>query len=149
MKLKTLAMTLALTASAVLANDALTAITDHAKDLQGDYARMAQTLKNKDFALQDLQRDLNAIGEQLEQLQTLASQFEESAASLTDAQRKHWEGTKEVITLLDIFHDRKSEMLNGDNPRKKRKELKNEAERNAYRSSVLYDRASQLVEAIN
>lgn len=149
MKLTTFALTFTLTATVVMANDHLLAIGNHAKELQGAYAHMAETLKNKNFALQDLQRDLHAVGEQLEQLKVLASAFEDSAAGLTEAQREHWEATKEVITLLDIFHARKSELLNSDNPRKKRNQLKTEAERNAYRSSILHDRASQLVETMD
>lgn len=148
MKIRNLAMTLALTASAVFANDHLNQIAGTAKELQSDFSRMAQTLKNKNFAAEELKRELEALRGHVDQLKATAEEFEAANPNLTGQHEKDWKMAKELIALVDIFHSQKAELLN-DNPAKNRKMLKAQAEGLAKRSTVLRDTALRLAQSLS
>ncbi len=127
MKLQTLALTLALTASAAFANDHMTQIAAEARELRSDYQKMTVTLKNKNFPERELQDELKLAEEELEKIRGHMTQFEASKPTLTPAQAKDWKTTQDLVVLLDIFHGRKAVLLEGDNPHKRRGELRAEA----------------------
>jgi cytochrome c556 len=149
MKIRNLAITLALTASAVFANDHLNQIAGTAKELQSDFSMMAQTLKNKNFAAEELKRELEALRGHVDQLKATADEFEAANPSLSGQHEKDWKLAKELIALVDIFHSQKAEMLNGDNPAKNRKMLKAQAEGLAKRSTVLRETALRLAQSLS
>ncbi len=119
-----LALTLALTASAAFANDHLTKIADHARNLATDYRRMADTLKNKDFAPHELKQELQEAEAALSNVKTLLAEYSATGPNLNAAQQKDWQLTQDLVTLLDIFHGSKTELLSEANAQKKRSDIR-------------------------
>jgi hypothetical protein len=143
-KLNTLALTLALTASAAFANDHLTQVAAHARGLAEDYRKMTITLKDKTFAPAELQKELQAADSDLGKIKTLLAEYAATGPKWNAAQAKDWQLTQDLVVLLDIFHTRKSDLLTGDNPSKKRKEIRTEAQGLMTRATLLEQAAKRL-----
>lgn len=112
MKLKKLFITTALAASTVFANDHMIQIRDHAGKLGKEFQDIQATLKNKQFNVADVQRKVETIDGDIESMKKLSAQFEVANPSMTT--NKDWMQAKEVLTLINMFHEQKSQMLTAD-----------------------------------
>lgn len=144
MKLTTLALTLALSATAALANDHMKEIAAEARELGSDYQKMAKTLKDKNFPERELLEELKLAETELEKIQGHMSAFQASKPALGPAQTKDWKTTQDLVQLLDIFHGRKAVLLEGDNPHKRRADLLAEAQALVTRANMLVQTATRL-----
>ena len=59
-------------------------------------------------------------------------------------QQKDWQMVQDLVKLLEIFQDRKVELLSGDNPHKQRKSIRDHAEALVTRASLLEQAALRL-----
>jgi hypothetical protein len=143
-KITTLALSLALSASAAFANDQLVQVAAHARDLAEDYRKMSVTLKDKNFAPADLQQELQAADTDLGKIKTLLADYAASSPKWNDAQLKDWKRAQDLVVLLDVFHTRKADLLTGDNPIKKRKQIRLEAQSLETRATMLEQAAKRL-----
>lgn len=141
---KTLALTLALTASAAFANDHMTQIAAEARELAADYKKMTITLKDKNFPERELQEELKVAEMELEKIQAHMVQFGALGLTLTPAQVKDWKTAQDLVQLLDVFHGRKSVLLEGGDPHKNRAQLLAEAQGLLTRANMLADVAKRL-----
>ncbi len=142
--LSSIALTLALTASAAFANDHLTQIAGHARELAADYGKMTQTLKNKNFAPAELQQELQAADSDLGTIKTLMAEYAATEPKLNAAQAKDWKLTQDLVVLLDVFQTVKSELLAGDSPTSKRKEIQAHSQGLVTRAKMLEKTAMRL-----
>jgi hypothetical protein len=140
----TLALTLTLSASAALANDHLNQIATHARGLAEDYRKMTVTLKDKNFPASDLKQELQEADAELDKVKGLLSEFTATNPSFSGTQQKDWKMVQDLVKLLEIFQDRKTELLSGDNPHKQRKSIQAEAEALVTRASLLQQAALRL-----
>jgi hypothetical protein len=109
-----LLITTALAAPALRADTHLTQIRDRAVKLNNDFKAVDRELRSKQFNLATVTGKVDLIDEDINQLKRLSSSFEASNPKLNPTAVKEWQSIKETIALLDIFHDRKAEMLKGD-----------------------------------
>ena len=140
----TLALTLTLSASAALANDHLNQIASHARGLAEDYRKMTVTLKDKKFPAADLKQELQEADAQLDKVKGLLSEFSATNPNFSGVQQKDWQMVQDLVKLLEVFQDRKVELLSGDNPHKQRKNIRNHAEALVTRASLLEQAALRL-----
>jgi hypothetical protein len=131
----------ALTAAVALANEHLTQIRDHARQLEQDFQNIQSLVKNKNFDTADLQSRLGNTSESVAKLKTLMNEFESSSPHLTNTH--DWKTTKDMATLIEIFHAQKIELASGDT-RKNRAMLKSHAEGLAKRAALLHRSADNL-----
>ncbi len=124
-----------LAASAAFANDQLTQMRDHAKTLHQEFTQLQSAVKNRNFDVQTIQNRMNELDANIEKLKSIAAEFESSAPS-NIAASSDWKLTKELIQLLDMFHEQKMELLNGD-LRKNHGLVKVHAEGLARRAEIL------------
>lgn len=143
-RMTTLAVTLALSAAAALANDHMTQIATEARELASDYRKMTATLKDKNFPERELQEELKAADVELEKIRGHMAQFEAAKLTLTPAQAKDWKRVQDLVLLLDVFHGRKAVLLEGDNPHRRRNELRAEAQALLTRATGLAETARRL-----
>jgi hypothetical protein len=139
-----LALTLAITASAAFANDHMTQIAAEARELASDYKKMTITLQDKNFPERELQEELKVAEIELEKIQGHMGQFSEAAPILNAAQVKDWKTAQDLVQLLDIFHGRKSVLLEGGDPHTNRAKLLAEAQALLTRANMLADVAKRL-----
>jgi seryl-tRNA synthetase len=142
--LMTLALTLTLTASAALAGDHMSQIANHARDLATDYRKMTVTLKDKRFPTQDLQQEMKEADVALAKVKELVAEYAAMNPNLSAAQQKDWKMVQDLVTLLTVFQDRKTELLAGDNPHKKRGVIQGEALALVTRATLLEQTALRL-----
>lgn len=135
--LQYLAMTVTLTASSAFASEHLNQVASHAREMAADYKKMTETLKNKNFPVAELRQEIQDAEEALEKVKTLLAEFQSAHPSVAAAQSKDWKLTQDLVTLLGIFHDRKAELLSGDNPHQKRSSIRNEAQGLVTRATML------------
>ena len=141
----TLALTLTLSASAALANDHLNQIASHARGLAEDYRKMTVTLKDKKFPAGDLKQELQEADTELEKVKGLLSEFSATNPNFSGVQQqKDWQMVQDLVKLLEIFQDRKVELLSGDNPHKQRKSIRDHAAALVTRASLLEQAALRL-----
>ena len=140
----TFAMTLALTASAAFANDHMIQVAAEARELASDYKKMTITLKDKNFPERELQEELKAAENELEKIEGHMMEFSVAALTLTPSQSKDWKLAQDLVKLLDIFHGRKSVLLEGGDPHKKRSAILAEAQALLTRANTLADVAKRL-----
>jgi hypothetical protein len=138
----TLALTLALSATAAMANDHLSQIRDHARSLEQEFRGIQMTVKSKDFQPEAVRSRLEAAGAGVEKLKELVAGVESSNSAVTA--NPEWKRTKDLVTLLEVFHGRKADLLQGD-PRKNRSMLKATAEGLAQRAAMLQKSAGKLL----
>lgn len=112
MKFTQLFITTALAASTAFANDHLTQIRDQAGRLGKEFQDIRTTLKDKQFNVPEMQGRVNTIDGNIENLKKLSAQFEEANPSMTAS--KDWIQAKEVMLLINMFHEQKSQMLGAD-----------------------------------
>mgnify|MGYP000873095469 CR=1 FL=1 len=148
MNLNKLLVTTVFTAAAVFANDHLNEIAGTAKQLESDFGVIARTLKNKKFATDELKRDVEAARPHVDRLKAAADQFEAANPSLSERQKAEWSKTKELIALVDIFHSRKSELLDSGAAAKNRKLLEAKAKGLVHRSTMLRESAQKLSQGL-
>jgi ABC-type transporter Mla subunit MlaD len=139
-----LAMMLALSASAAFASDHLNQIANHARELATDYRKMTVTLKDKNFAAHELRQELKDADEALAQVKELVGQYEATQPNLNAAQQKEWKKLQDLVALLAIFQDRKNELLSDSNPQKQRKSAQAEAQALVTRATMLEQTARRL-----
>lgn len=142
-----LVIALSLASTAAFANEHLKEIAGSAKTLHQEFLQIRTVLKSKDFSADTLRQNLTQIEPHLTQLRTLASKFEETKPALSGEVAKQWNTTKEMIELLNMFHQRKAELLQ-ENPSKNRGLLRLEAERLAHRANVLHQSANRLASTL-
>ena len=147
MKLTQLAITTVLAASAAFANEHLTQIRDQAGKLGQEFRDIGVTVKNKNFNIVDVQNRVNAIDADIESLKKSAAEFEAAKHSLTANGDKDWKLSKDIIHLIDIFHEQKSQMLSGE-PKKMRSLIQAQAEGLAKRASKLQETSNRLLRTI-
>jgi hypothetical protein len=140
----TLALTLAISASAAFANDHLSQIASHARDLASDYRKMTVTLKNKNFPAADLRQELQDAEAEVSKLKALVDEYGATSPNLNDIQQKDWKQVQNLVKLLEVFQDRKSELLAGDNPHKQRNKIHAEAQALVTRATLLEQAALRL-----
>lgn len=140
----TLALTLTLSASAALANDHLNQIASHARGLADDYRKMTVTLKNKNFPVADLKQELQEADAALDKVNGLLTEYSASNPSFNAAQQKDWKLVQDLVKLLEVFQDGKTELLSGDNPHKQRSKIQRHAEALVTRASLLEQAALRL-----
>ena len=134
MKLTQLFITTALAASTVFANDHLTQIRDHAGRLGKEFLDIQTALKDKQFNVAEMQGRINTIDGDIENLKKLSAQFEEANPSKRAS--KDWMQAQEVLTLINMFHERKSQMLGAD-ARSMRTQIQDHAKNLAIRALFL------------
>lgn len=142
--IRTLALTLAFTASAAFANDHLTQIAGHARELAQDYGKMTQTLKNKNFAPQELLQQVQAVDADVAKIKTLLGEFAATNPEFSALQAKDWKLTQDLVVLLDVFHNRKTELLSGTNAQQDRKKILAESQAVVTRATMLEKAALRL-----
>ena len=147
MKLTQLAITTVLAASAAFANDNLTQIRDQAGKLSQEFRDIGVTLKNKNFNTVEVQNRVNAIDAGIESLKKSTVEFEAAKHSLTANGDKDWKLSKDIIHLIDIFHEQKSQLLSGD-PQKMRSQIRDQADGLAKRASMLQETSNRLLQTI-
>jgi hypothetical protein len=139
-----LVVSLACSASMALANDPLTQIAQHARELASDYRKMTVTLKDKNFATQDLQEELREADVALAKVKELLAEHAATNPAYLGSKQKDWKLTQDLVTLLNIFQSRKAELLAGDNPHKKRNTIRDEAQGLVTRATMLEKAALRL-----
>jgi hypothetical protein len=100
-----------LTAVGALANDHLVQIRDEARNLEREFRAMHAAAKAKNFQATDLQEKVTATGTQVARLKSLSEEFEASNPKASSV--PEWKQTKDLITLLEIFHGQKSQAVAG------------------------------------
>jgi cell division septum initiation protein DivIVA len=146
--LRYLALSVALTASSAFANGHLDQVAAHARELAADYKKMVETLRNKNFPVSELRQELQDAEEALAKVKDLLAEFQAANPGIATAQPKDWKLTQDLVTLLDIFHDRKAELLSGDNPWKKRTSIRNEAQGLVTRATMLEQAVLRLARSV-
>jgi hypothetical protein len=141
------ALTLALSAPAAFANDHLTKIAGHARDLATDYRKMSDTLKDKNFAPVELKQELQEAESTLTQVRTLLAEYTATNPQFSGVQLKDWKLTQDLVTLLELFHDRKNELLEESNAQKKRGEIRAHSQGLLNRANMLEAAALRLTGA--
>ena len=147
MKFTQLAIATVLAASATFANEHLTQIRDQAGKLGQEFRDIGVTVKNKNFNTVEVQNRVNAIDTDIESLKKSAAEFEAANHSLTANGDKDWKLSKDIIHLIDVFHERKSQMLSGD-PKKMRSLIRAQAEGLVKRASTLQETSNRLLRTI-
>ena len=141
-KMRNLAITLALSAVGAFANDHLTQIRDLAGTLEKEFRGIHVAVKDKNFNTADVRKRVEATDADVEKLKTLAADFETSSPSL--ATGPDWKTTKELVALIGIFHDQKSQLLEGD-VTKNRGLLRGQADGLAKRAAMLQESAARML----
>lgn len=141
MTIRTLAMTLALTASAAFANDHLNQIRNHARTLEDEFRGMQSLVKAKKLDAADLQSRLSWTQEQVGKLQALAQEFEAANPQATSS--PDWKKTKDLVALLGIFHEQKTQAATAGN----KGLLKAHLDSQILRAAKLQAAASQALES--
>ncbi len=131
-----------LTAMNAAANDHLGVIRDHATVLHREFRGIEQLAKKKSTPITDLQTRVNATAERVEQLKKAVTDFESASPHLTA--HPDWKRAKELVTLIDVYHSLKAQLLAGGSV-KDRGLLKAHAGGLARRSSVLLETTDRLV----
>lgn len=144
MKLARIAMTMLLAASAAFASDHLTQIRDQAGKLSQEFRDIGAMVKNRNFNTAEVQNRVNVIDADIEGLKRLAGEFETANPSLVTTGNKDWKLAKDLIHLIDIFHEQKAEILKGD-PKKQRSLLRGHAQGLAKRAFMLQETSSRLL----
>ena len=147
MKLTQLAITTVLAASAAFANEHLTQIRDQAGKLGQEFRDIHVTVKNKNFNTVEVQNRVNAIDADIESLKKSAAAFEAAKHSLTANGDKDWKLSKDIIHLIDVFHEQKSQLLSGD-PKKMRSMIRAQVDGLAKRASMLQETSNRLLRTI-
>lgn len=140
--LRTLALTFAMSATAVMANDHLSQIRDHARSLEQEFRGIQTAVKSKDFQPDAVRSRLENTGAGVQKLKELVAGVESSSPNV--AANPEWQRTKDLVALLDIFHERKAELLGGD-VKKNRSLMKATAEGLAMRAAMLEKSAGKLL----
>ena len=144
MKFTQLAIATVLAASAAFANEHLTQIRDQAGKLAKEFRNIGVMVENKNFNTVEVQNRVNAIDADIESLKKSAAEFEAANHSLTANGDKDWKLSKDIIHLIDVFHEQKSQMLSGD-PKKMRSLIRSQAEGLAKRASMLQETSNRLL----
>lgn len=137
----TLVAGMALLTIPLLANDPLRAISDHARNLQTNAQEINQGLKKKALSPEDLKAKLDKSSSSLEQLKTAVAQLESSNVNVA-SMGPDWKLLKEKVQLLEIFHERKSELLSDVS--RNRSMIRAHAEGIAKRAAMLDQTVSRL-----
>ena len=140
----TLALTLALSASAAFAADHMTQVAAEARELASDYRKMTVTLKNKNFPAQELRDEMKDAEIALTKVKGLVNKYQASNPSLTAAQQKDWKLVQDLVALMAIFQNRKTELLDSGDPHKKRGSIQAEAQALVTRATLLEQAALRL-----
>jgi hypothetical protein len=140
--IRRIALTLAVSATAALANDNLTQIRDHARSLEQEFRGMQTAVKSKNFQADELRGRLEATGAGVQKLKDLVAGVEASSPNVVS--NPEWKRTKDLVQLLDVFHGRKAELLQGD-ALKNRSMLKVTAQGLAERAVLLQKSADKLM----
>lgn len=147
MKLHNYLLITALAAPAVFADTHLTQIRDHAAKLNNGFLQVNRELKTKQFNLATINSKVDLLDQDIATLKSLSNSFESSNPRLSPQAEKDWQAIKETITLLEMFHGQKSEMLKGDVD-KLRGQLRSQAENLAIRATHLEKVSARLLRAI-
>lgn len=146
MKLTQLAVTAALAASAAFASDHLAQMRDQAGKLGRAFRDIGVMVEKKNFNTEEVQNRVNMVDADIESLKRLASEFEGANPSLAANSNKDWKLAKDLVHLIDIFHEQKSEILRGD-PKKQRSLLRGHAKGLARRAFMLQETSDRLLRA--
>ena len=137
-----LIVTLAFTAIGAFANDHLIQIRDQARGLEQEFRGIHAAAKAKKFDAAEMQARLEATASGVDKLKTLVAGFEAATPHLTAG--ADWKKTKDLVTLIDIFHAQKAELLGPDGIKNKGL-LKSHADGLARRALVLQESADRLL----
>ena len=140
-KIRNLAIALAFTAVGAFANDHLTQIRDLAGTLENEFRSIHVALKSKTFDSADVKSRVERTDDDVKKLESLAVDFGASSPSL--AIGPDWNRTKDLVALIAIFHEQKSQLL-GD-MKKNRGMLRVHAEGLSKRAGMLQASASQML----
>ncbi len=146
--LATIALGLIAAAPAVFANDQLHQIANQAKDLERDYRQMNFNLKSKTVNFEKLRTELNKIDSDIDRLKQLTAEFDASNPGMHAAVEKQWASVKMIVQLIDIYHDNKTELLNGQNPEKNVQMLRIYADGLAKRATLLHQTTAKVIQAM-
>lgn len=100
------------------ANDHLTGIRDHARELSIEFRAMQEITKAKKADLSSLQPRLESSAERIGELKALVAAFEASHPEKTAA--AEWKATRDLVALIDLFHSQKLEVIQSGKPDKSR-----------------------------
>jgi hypothetical protein len=130
---------LALMTGASFAAD-LNAIVQHARSVEMDAKQIVAALKSKNFDANEIKAKLEEKGKTIADLKEAVAAYE--AANPSVAGTAAWKDVKDRVTLLEIFLNRKVDLLN--DARKNRTMLRAHADGIAKRAAGLQQSASQL-----
>ena len=116
--------------------------TDAAK-IQRDAEELSNNLKAKTVDEAKVKADITALGDDIIKLRKDVETIDASASSFNEVQKKDWELVKTKVQLLNIFYDRKAELMSQDF-RKHRSLLRAHAKGIAKRAAMLQQTASRL-----
>ena len=139
--IRNLAITLAFTAVGAFANGHLTQIRDLAGTLEKEFRGIHVAVKDKNFNSADVKSRVEATDADVKKLESLVADFEASSPSL--ATGPDWKRTKDIVALIAIFHEQKSQLL-GD-MKKNRGTLRVHAEGLSKRAAMLQESASRML----
>jgi len=140
--IRTFAVGIAFTATAVFANDQLAQMRDHARELESEFRGLHTAVKAKSVQEAELRNRLEAAGANVDRLKAMAEQVEASHAGLV--QGEDWKRARQVITLLDIFHDQKEKLV-ADGIGRNRGLIKAHAEGLAKRAAMLHESMTRML----
>jgi len=135
-------MTLAFTSIVAFANDHLIQIRDQARGLEREFRGIHTTARSKQFDMAEMQARIEATSSGVDKLKTLVGGFESQSPHL--ATGADWKKTKDLVTLIDIFHTQKVQLLGPDGIRNKGL-LKSHADGLAKRAFALQESADRLL----
>lgn len=142
--MKTLTLLLAAALAVPAYSDSrFTGIGEDAGKIHLDATQLSRNLKAKVVDESKVKADITALGENILKLRKDVESMDASLDSLTSAQKKDWELIKTKVQLLNIFYDRKTELLAGDF-KKNRSMLRVHADGIAKRAALLRETAMKM-----
>jgi hypothetical protein len=137
-----LAFTLAFATTAAFASEHLTQAQDYARSLTQEFRAIHQATKAKTFSPADVQNHINTTTETLGKLKATVAEYE--AANPAAANNPEWGKAKQLVTLLEIFHNNKLQLLQG-NATKNRSQIGNHAKGLVVRSEMLQQATERML----
>jgi len=143
MKTLTILFAIATLALPAYSDTRFSVIGEDAGKIQLDATELSKDLKAKVLDESKVKADIAALGQDIIKLRKDVETIDASLNSLTAEQKKDWELIKTKVQLLNIFYDRKTDLLQGD-LKKNRSMLRAHADGIAKRAALLRETAMKM-----
>ncbi len=108
------ALGIAILAAPVMAQSKFRSIIGDAANIEKDATALSLDMKAKSFDITKAKTDAESLGSDIAKLRKDVDEIDAGMSNLSGQQKADWELVKTKVQLLTIFHDRKSELMNGD-----------------------------------